>query len=501
MCPQTRRFAVLAAACGAAALGAPAPAQAADVIHVQGDRAELRSDPFVPNGVEGDLGPPPGRPVRVPRAGASSRRGERAVGRALGRAVRARRISRSRYSRYRRIFRRALSVRRRLRGARRRQLSYVIASVEGMALRRRLVSARMPVVFLTLERNTQYWRSRPYPGSGQGVTFGRSEVLFEYYPGRGLQLQPLSTFRKANRLHGACSGTLELPCSTRRLRRLLDEMSRLAVRRSRRFIAWEYLFHFGGGSPPWMSGMAQATGIQALARASRLLRQPRYARTARRALGAFSTPAPVGVRARGFRGGRHYLQYSFARRLFIFNAFTQSVLGLYDYAQLTGDRRARRMFQIGEAELRREIPASDVGDWSRYSYRGRESTGEYHELLREVVTSMCTRRLGDLYCRYARRYRSDQRDPAVLRFRGPSTASSGQLTRVVFGVSKLSVVELRVYKGSSLAFRRVATFRKGRRSFLWRPRSSGLYTVRLGAKELRTGRGLRSRASGEVQVD
>ena len=43
-------------------------------------------------------------------------------------------------------------------------------------------------------------------------------------------------------------------------------MQALAVQRSKRFIAWEDAFAFGGGSPPWMSGMAQATGIQALAR-------------------------------------------------------------------------------------------------------------------------------------------------------------------------------------------------------------------------------------------
>jgi len=49
-------------------------------------------------------------------------------------------------------------------------------------------------------------------------------------------------------------------------------------------VAWEYMFHFGGGAPPWISGMADATGIQALGRAADLLDRPDYLKTARRAV-------------------------------------------------------------------------------------------------------------------------------------------------------------------------------------------------------------------------
>ena len=316
-------------------------------------------------------------------------------------------ISRSRYHRYRRAYGRARSVRRRLRGARRAQLGYVIASLEGIARRGQLGATRMPSLFLQLERNTRYWPSLRYPVAGDQVSFRGSELLYQYYPGRGLQLQPLSTFKKANNLHGACTkGTG--PCRPDRLRRLLDEMARLAVTRSRRFIAWEYMFSFGGGLPPWMSAMAQASALQAYARGSGLLGQPRYLTMARRALGAFETAPPVGVRTRGFRGGVHYLQYSFAPRLYIFNAFIAALLGLYDYSTIAGDLRARALFDQSEPEARREIPYSDTGSWSLYSYRGRRSTAGYHELLREVLQSMCIRGRGDVYCAYAARYRGYQ---------------------------------------------------------------------------------------------
>jgi hypothetical protein len=487
------------AAC-AALLLASTPADAAEVTVVSGDRAAKRDDPLVPPPVPADVGPA-GASVRAFEARDSKRkRGRRAVLRSLRRAYRGHLVDLSTYRGYLGAYRRARSVGKRLRGARRIQLRYVIASLERLALKRELIPSRMPEVFLTLRRNTQYWRSLPYPAPSDQVAFRGSELLFQYYPGRGFQLQPLSTFKKANLMHGACQGVVKAPCRPDGLRRLLDEMSQLAVRRSPGFIAWEYLFDFGGGSPPWMSGMAQATGIQALARAAQLLSQPSYLDVARNALGAFETGPHMGVRARGFAGGVHYLQYSFAPRLYIFNAFTQSLLGLYDFWKITGDPRARALYDAAAPELEREVPASDVGDWSRYSYRGHESDRSYHELLREVLQSACSRRFGDVYCRYARLYRSYQQDPAALDFVGPPTASEGKLERVVFDLSKLSAVEITITKDGHTDFHRIASFRRGRRSFAWRPSEPGTYTVRLAAKELRTGRELRTRTSGVIEV-
>jgi D-glucuronyl C5-epimerase C-terminus len=467
------------------------------VIEVSGGDARVVQDPLVPSAA--DL-----EPVRAgrARATASSARGRRAVARELRKARRARRISSSRYRRYVRIYRKARSVRRRLRGSRGRQLGYVIASLERLALRRRLGFSRMPAWFAQLQRNTSYWPRRPFPASGDFVRFARSDVLYRYFPGRGLQLHPLGTFKRANLIYGACrGGDVGTSCSHTRLRRLLDEMVRFAARRGRGWIAWEYMFDFGGGSPPWMSGMAQATGIQALGRAAPMLGRPRYVRVARKALGAFGSSAPVGVKARGFRGGVHYLQYSFARRTYIYNAFLQALIGLYDFSRDAGDARARRYYDRAEPEAQREIPASDLGDWSMYAYRGRVSDGEYHELLRELLQSMCSRRLGDLYCTYASRYRRYQTEPPRIAITGPPSTTVGQLTPLRFTLSKLSAVELKISREGRVGVNEIATFRRGGGSFSWRPRSPGTYTVSLGAKELRTGKGLKGRDSATIEVE
>jgi D-glucuronyl C5-epimerase C-terminus len=500
------------------------PAQAGEVVVVDGGKAKRVQDPAVPSRAEIELGMPVGgagplgfaassssaRTARASRESAraarawrtarsSSQRGRRAVYRTLSRELRRTKIASTDYRRWRRYYVLAIRALRKLRGARRTQLRYVTDSVEALALARRLTPTRMPVAFLQLERNRQYWRKLPYPAAGDQVSFSGSQILFQYFPGEGLQLHPLSTFKKANHLHGFCERA-EPTCDQIALRTLLDEMTALAVKRGRGFIAWEYLFHFGGGAPPWMSGMAQATGIQALARAAQLLGQPAYLETARSALGAFETLPPTGVRATGPAGGIHYLQYSFAPRLWIFNAFLQSLIGLHDFAQIAGDERARGLYAEAEPEAREELPLSDVGDWSRYSYAGAESSYDYHELLREFLQSMCSRRLGPLYCDYARRYRGYQVDPPVLTYEGPELATEGQPVPIAFTVSKLSAVELTIYRGTKLVYSRLATFRRGSGSFDWTPKGPGLYSVSLGAKELRTGLGKKDRAGAEVEV-
>ena len=250
-----------------------------------------------------------------------------------------------------------------------------------------------------------------------------------------------------------------------------------------------------------MSGMAQATGIEALGRAAAFLHRPDYVGVGRKALGAFDTRAPLGVRTRGFRGGVHYLQYSFAPHTYIFNAFTQALIGLYDFSRDAPDERARRLFELAEPELAREIPFSDLGDWSMYSYRGEVSDRNYHELLRDVLGSMCIRGLGEVFCTYAARYRRYQTEPPRIEITGPDTIPTGETRRIRFTISRLSAVELTISREGRVGVDRIANFHRGSGSFPWRPRSPGSYTVRLGAKELRTGKGLKGHDSATVDVD
>ena len=51
-------------------------------------------------------------------------------------------------------------------------------------------------------------------------------------------------------------------------------------------------------------------------------------------------------------GGAHYLQYSGLPKLQMLNGFIQSLVGLYDFAALTGDATARSLFDAGDLAAR-----------------------------------------------------------------------------------------------------------------------------------------------------
>ena len=179
-------------------------------------------------------------------------------------------------------------------GTRRRELQSVINTTDFFAAAGRLTASRLPAVFLTLDRNREWWTSGTLLRSGDRISFRGSRLIFQYYPGEGVQLQMLANFGRAN---GLWEGGYD-----ESLGALLDELLPLAARRAGG-IAWEYYFYFGGGRPPWASAMAQGTAIQALSRAAARLQEPAYLDVARQALPIFSVDAPTGVRVR-IRGGR-----------------------------------------------------------------------------------------------------------------------------------------------------------------------------------------------------
>ena len=180
------------------------------------------------------------------------------------------------------------------------------------------------------------------------MSFSGSRLVWQFYAGEGLQIQWLGTFGKAN---GLWQGGYDAS-----LRALLDEALALAAQRAGG-IAWEYLFRFDGGRPPWVSGLAQGTAVQAFSRAAVRFGEPRYFEAARAGLGIFREAPPSGVRV-ATPAGAHYLIYSFAPGLRVLNAFTQALNGLHDFAVLANDAEGHALFAAGEAQLRGELPST-----------------------------------------------------------------------------------------------------------------------------------------------
>jgi hypothetical protein len=378
-------------------------------------------------------------------------------------------------------------------GARKVQLGGVVDDLEDMAARKQFTPSRLPALFLTLQRNIEWWGTQRLLRSGERVGFAGSELVYQFYPGHGIQIQWLGTFGKLN---GLWQGGRRYDA---RANALLTEIIGLGSERAGG-LAWEYLFPFGGQAPPWVSSLAQGTGLQAMARsATRLNRQAEIFPVAQRGLGIFQTSPPAGVRIPAGNGA-HYLQYSGLPRLKILNGFIQSLVGLYDFAALTGDATAQSLFESGDLAGRREVPTFDTGAWSLYS-RGsitRESDLGYHKLLRDFLVQLCRRTAAAEYCGAEQHFTTYLTTPPVVQVL-PRTLRPKRSGKLRFKLSKIARVSLRVTRGTTtVAIINPGVLGRGTKSLAWTaPKRSGDYALTVTATDLA---GNTATAAGELRI-
>lgn len=263
-----------------------------------------------------------------------------------------------------------------------RELENVLKNTTIMARGNRITAGRMLMLTETLKRNAQWWKQRQSTGSGQRVLFAGSQMVWQYYPGSGMQLQWLGTFGSGNGLY--YSGAAH----TGELKSLVDEAIRLAVPRAGG-IAWEYFFPFGGGSPPWVSGMAEATGIQVFSRASSKLAVPNYLTIARTAMTILKTPPPTGVQLVDSTG-TFFLIYSYAPGEKVLNAMNQTVNGLYAYVLAAPDDVDARLLLLGGLQwLDANVNRYDTGKWTLYQLGGPAADVHYHTVAKDFLKTLC----------------------------------------------------------------------------------------------------------------
>jgi hypothetical protein len=381
------RFALLAGCLlllAAPALLRPARAAAAPVLVLGPDgRVTRENDRFLPPSGPVPAYPPPARAA-----------GNGAVRNALAALVASGQISQVDHDAYVKDFDDALFIRNQLQGTRRSELNAVLSLLNGFATRGELTGSRLRILWLQLNRNTEWWAfASRIPAAGERVRFKGSRVYFQYFPGQGLQFHPLANWGRASAVAGGRYRTAT--------REFLAELLPLTSERGGA-PTWEYFFRFGGGAPPWTSGLSQGTALVALVRAYKLLGDPAYLQAARSGVRIFSIPTPVGVRVKT-RWGYHFAEYSFAPRLRIINGFIQALNGLWDVRPYTG--LARSLFNQGDRSARRELPRYDTGSWSRYdNTRGSLSPLNYHILLRDFLRDLCRRTGTRIYCAKAARF-------------------------------------------------------------------------------------------------
>jgi hypothetical protein len=398
----------------------------------------------------------------------------------------------------------------RLSGTRRSELGAVMANVQAMAASGYFSPSRLPVIFLTLERNRQWWTTEPLVGSGTRVSFPGSKIVWEHYAGQGIEIQWLGTFGEGNGYY--LSGH-----ENSNLRQLLSEVLPLATRRAGG-IAWEYMFQFDGGRPPWTSGLSQGTALQVLARSWSRFKEPELLTAAQQALGIFQTAPSSGVQVKT-AAGSEYAEYTYAPSDRILNGFIQAVVGLYDYTQITKDPLGLKLFEAGDAEARAETPRYDTGAWSLYDQFS-ESNLNYHELLTEFLLHLCERTrkgppmstapapttpttttppttpttpttptpatpiAGDqIYCSTAQRFTTYEKTSPVISLI-TKTLKSGTRAGVQLSLSKVSTVRLTVRQGGRTVWTNSAYVSRGKPKLLWpTPAKGGTFSVTLTATD------------------
>ncbi|MEA2312051.1 MAG: hypothetical protein QOE28_2019 [Solirubrobacteraceae bacterium] len=378
-----------------------------------------------------------------------------------------------------------------LSGRRKPELGSVIWTLEGIAARGQLTASRLAPLWLTLQRNVEWWTKGPLLANGRRVGFSGSQIVWQYYAGEGIQIQVLGTFGKVNALWGSRNNTA--------LNAAVDELLPLAAERAGG-VAWEYYFPYRAGQAPWVSSLAQGTALQALSRAAtRLKRTDEVFPVTSRALTIFQTAAPEGVRVPA-GAGVHYAQYSFEPGLRILNGFLQSLVGLYDYARLAKDPTAQQLYADGVARAREEVPTYDTGAWSLYS-RGtvtHESDLNYHELLTGFLAALCSRTGEAVFCATQERFTADLTTAPVVTLR-TTKLRGGTYSQIKLDLSKISSATLRVQRAGKLVYTRpIGLLAYGRRTLGWQvPRRKGTYDVTVAVRDLA---GNAATTDGAVQV-
>jgi hypothetical protein len=360
-----------------------------------------------------------------------------------------------------------------LTGRRKAELGAVIDNADAMAAAGSLTPTRLSPVFATLQANSDWWGHGSLLANGARVSVGNSPVIWQYYTGQGIELQMLANFGKANALWAGKKKTA--------LRALLDQLIPLATDRGG-WPAWEYFFKFANGVPPWTSSISQGTAVQVLGRAGQLLADPSLTNEGALALAAFEQPPPNGVRV-DTPAGPFYAIYSFAPDERVINAHLQALVGLYDFAQITGDGRALGLFQQGDATAQAVLPSYDTGKWSMYD-QSHESDLSYHNLVTGFLKNLCTRTGTPIYCTTAANFKSDLTVPPSVTMTS-QRIRTGAPAKLTFSLDKISRVGLVVRSGDKVLYSTSAIVGRGSHFYNWSsPAAAGTYQLTASATDL-----------------
>jgi hypothetical protein len=396
---------------------------------------------------------------------------------------------------YRRSLRKAMAVVRKLdvpsKARRRDELGSQIVMLATLASRGDLTPARMRPLFRQLDANRVWFAASGPPKPVARISVPGDPLVYAYYPGHGLQFQPLFNWTKVNSYWFAKDYA--------GMQRMVDGLAKLAVPQPHGWVSWEYGFDYPGSRAPWLSGMAQGVAIQALARAWQATGDPADLALAQRALPGLDLPLADGGLLGRSRAGRWWPLYASNPSLRVLNGDMQTVISLYDYAAITGDSQAAAWAHDGAHAAAALLPKYDSGAWSLYQ-GSRETNLDYHDLMTKQLRQLAFKTGNLAFRTYADRFAQYRVTPPVIAARirrlsvlFPGVAGSPHAGTIVPAhldkVSSLTLVVTNAL-GKIVASHRLGTQRRGRVVVPWnghtgsRPAAPGFYQLWLRATDL-----------------
>ena len=328
-----------------------------------------------------------------------------------------------------------------------------IALEQVAAFDRRLTAPRALTLFGQLKANDDYF-SRHYAPADRTDVVGSDGVVYRYFAGRCLEFHPLADFGALNALVAAqdVAGA----------EKLADALVARGVYQQGGGIGWEYLFSFGGGQPPWLSGMAQAVAAQAFSRAAGLVteRAVAYMREARAAYHAIRGRLLTRVAA-----GPWIKLYAFDSTP-VLNAQLQAVISLQSYAAAAHDPDASALATRLEQSALEMLPRFDTGYWTYYSL-----AHDFAPLDYEVYVGQLLTKLASTDSRFAP---AAARIPAYVHQPPAFMVANGGLGTLRFWLSKPATVTVVTAAGPA----KRASLGGGWHTLFWgEPKRPGVYPI------------------------
>jgi len=408
----------------------------------------------------------------APGAARSSAPGDVAlIGRGLDRAVANGSLTTDEAAEYRADLRSAYATLRQLGGGRERNLGAVLHDV---ALQwKSYTSPRAYALFSMLKVNASWFGNHTVPAGKKDIS-DADGIVYRFFPGQGFQLHPLADAGALNAKVAAGD---------------IDGAQQLALALAARGVPgsgalrFEYYFPFGGGRPPWTSGMAQAVMAQAFARASTLTGDTDLLNDSV----AIFHAVQLGL-VQQLAQGPWIRLYSFDREV-VLNAQLQAILSLEDYAAETSDTSAVTLAASMLASAQRLLPRFDTGYWSLYSLAGDESPLDYHTYVIQLLNKLAARHPEGPWADVSARFTAYRTQPPTFRV-GPAPGTFyprpadgyKDAAPIRFWLSKRSRVTVTAGGRATTAW-----VSHGSHTFYWSPGSSlrpGAYQPTLSAVDL-----------------